>query len=83
MRRAQQVWDILHPPRNNLTIIRGYTRLGGSPDDPHSDPQDRSWYGPHDRLFRPEESEPIQFANPPPYVWCWGWYVVSRLPRRV
>jgi hypothetical protein len=41
--------------------------LGGNPDDPHSDPQDRSWYGPHDRLFRQEESEAIVFRQPPPY----------------
>ncbi|ORY89452.1 cryptococcal mannosyltransferase 1-domain-containing protein [Leucosporidium creatinivorum] len=69
----KQVWDIIHPERRNLTYIRGYTRLGGNPDDPHSDPQDRSWYGPHDRLFRQEESEAINFRPPPPYVWCWGW----------
>ncbi|GAA5824305.1 hypothetical protein JCM5353_007014 [Sporobolomyces roseus] len=67
------VWEIIHPERRNLTYIRGYTRLGGNPDDPHSDPQDRSWYGPHDRLFRQEESEAIVFRQPPPYVWCWGW----------
>ncbi|BGP24786.1 capsule protein, glycosyltransferase family 69 protein [Rhodotorula toruloides] len=69
----RQVWDIIHPERRNLTYIRGYTRLGGNPDDPHSDPQDRSWYGPHDRLFRQEESEAINFRQPPKYVWCWGW----------
>ncbi|BGP40150.1 hypothetical protein JCM10449v2_004108 [Rhodotorula kratochvilovae] len=69
----KQVWDIVHPERRNLTYIRGYTRLGGNPDDPHSDPQDRSWYGPHDRLFRQEESEAIVFKQPPKYVWCWGW----------
>ncbi|GAA5902385.1 hypothetical protein JCM5296_003127 [Sporobolomyces johnsonii] len=69
----RQVWDIIHPERRNLTYIRGYTRLGGNPDDPHSDPQDRSWYGPHDRLFRQEESEAIVFRQPPKYVWCWGW----------
>ncbi|KAI5480624.1 glycosyltransferase family 69 protein [Pseudohyphozyma bogoriensis] len=69
----QQVWDIIHPERRNLTYIRGYTRLGGETDDPHSDPQDRAWYGPHDRLFRSEESEAINFRKPPPYVWCWGW----------
>ena len=63
----QQVWDIIHPERRNLTYIRGYTRLGGNPDDPHSDPQDRSWYGPHDRLFRQEESEEIVFKEPPPF----------------
>ncbi|KAM0791408.1 hypothetical protein ACM66B_005869 [Microbotryomycetes sp. NB124-2] len=69
----KQVWDIVHPERKNLTFIRGYTRLGGNPDDPNSDPQDRGWYGPHDRLFRQEESEAIKFRPPPPYVWCWGW----------
>lgn len=68
-----RVWDVIHPPRKNLTIIRGYTRIGGSPDDPASDPQDRGWFGPHDRLFRPEESEQLKFEQPPPYVWCWGW----------
>ncbi|KAM0753122.1 family 69 glycosyltransferase [Meredithblackwellia eburnea MCA 4105] len=69
----KQVWDIVHPERRNLTYIRGYTRLGGESDDPHSDPQDRSWYGPHDRLFRAEESEEIAWRKAPPYVWCWGW----------
>ncbi|KDN34040.1 hypothetical protein RSAG8_12873, partial [Rhizoctonia solani AG-8 WAC10335] len=49
----KKVWDIIHPPRRNLTAIRGYVRLGGLPDDPRTDPQDRSWYGPHDRLFVP------------------------------
>lgn len=61
------MWDIIHPERRNLTYIRGYHRLGGNPDDPHSDPQDRSWYGPHDRLFRQEESEAIRFRPPPKY----------------
>lgn len=69
----RQVFDIIHPPRKNLTVIRAYARLGGHPDDPQSDPQDRSWFGPHDRLFRQEESEMINFKLPPPYVWCWGW----------
>jgi len=69
----KQVFDIIHPARRNLTVIRAYSRLGGHPDDPQSDPQDRSWFGPHDRLFRQEESEPINFKMPPPYVWCWGW----------
>lgn len=59
------VWDIVHPERRNLTHIRGYARLGGNPDDPHSDPQDRSWYGPHDRLFRQEESEALNFKDQP------------------
>jgi len=42
------------------------------PDDPRTDPQDRSWFGPHDRLFT-EESEPLDFKPGPDYVWCWGW----------
>lgn len=67
------MWDVIHPDRRNLTIIRAFSRLGGHPDDPNSDPQDRSWFGPHDRLFRPEESEPLDFKEPPGYVWCWGW----------
>lgn len=50
-----------------MTVIRGYSRLGGHPDDPQSDPQDRAWFGPHDRLFRQEESEQIDFKLPPPY----------------
>jgi hypothetical protein len=41
------------------------------PEDPTSDPQDRAWYGPHDRLFIPEESEVINFVPGPEYVWCW------------
>ena len=28
----KQVWDVIHPARRNLTIIRGYTRLGGQAD---------------------------------------------------
>jgi alpha-1,3-mannosyltransferase len=39
--------------------------MGGLPDDPRTDPQDRSWFGPHDRLFTEEESEPLEF-NPGP-----------------
>lgn len=58
---------VIHPERRNLTVIRGYSRLGGHPDDPQSDPQDRAWFGPHDRLFRQEESEQIDFKLPPPY----------------
>lgn len=61
-------YTVVHPARRNLTVIRAYSRLGGHPDDPQSDPQDRSWFGPHDRLFRQEESEPIDFKLPPPYV---------------
>ncbi|CDO77401.1 Glycosyltransferase Family 69 protein [Trametes cinnabarina] len=68
-----RVWDIIHPARRNLTAIRGYVRLGGLPDNPRTDPQDRAWFGPHDRLFTEEESEPIDFQPGPEYVWCWGW----------
>ncbi|KAA1099487.1 capsular associated protein [Puccinia graminis f. sp. tritici] len=68
-----RVWQIIHPERKNLTVIRGYTRLGGTPDDPTADPQDRAWFGPHDRLFRLEESEEIEMKPEPSYVWCWGW----------
>jgi alpha-1,3-mannosyltransferase len=85
----QKVYEIIHPTRRNLTAIRGYARLGGLPENPRTDPQDRSWYGPHDRLFTEEESMPIDFLPGPPYgrlcslhgrasilttsVWCWGW----------
>ncbi|KAI8456717.1 family 69 glycosyltransferase [Phakopsora pachyrhizi] len=68
-----KVWPIIHPERKNLTVIRGYTRLGGAPDDPTADPQDRAWFGPHDRLFRQEESEEIEMKPEPSHVWCWGW----------
>ena len=61
----QQVFDIIHPSRRNLTAIRGYIRLGGLPDNPRTDPQDRSWFGPHDRLFTEEEGEPINFQAGP------------------
>ncbi len=64
-RVLQQVFDIIHPARRNLTAIRGYVRLGGLPDNPRTDPQDRSWFGPHDRLFTEEESEPIDFKAGP------------------
>ncbi|KAJ9103096.1 hypothetical protein QFC21_002518 [Naganishia friedmannii] len=67
------MYDVIHPERRNLTSIRGYKRLGGMPDDPTSDPQDRTWYGPHDRLFVAEESEVLKFVPGPEYVWCWGW----------
>ncbi|KZS96751.1 hypothetical protein SISNIDRAFT_482545 [Sistotremastrum niveocremeum HHB9708] len=69
----KRVYDIIHPPRRNLTAIRGYVKLGGLEDDPRSDPQDRSWYGPHDRLFVEEESQPLDFQPGPEHVWCWGW----------
>lgn len=72
-RSSLTCYTVIHPARRNLTVIRAYARLGGHPDDPQSDPQDRAWFGPHDRLFRQEESEPIDFKMPPPYVWCWGW----------
>jgi hypothetical protein len=61
----QRVFDIIHPQRRNLTAIRGYVRMGGLPDDPRTDPQDRSWFGPHDRLFTEEESEPLEFTAGP------------------
>lgn len=63
----KKVFDIIHPDRRNLTAIRGYKRLGGLPDDPRSDPQDRSWYGPHDRLFTAEEDEELDFKPGPKY----------------
>lgn len=63
--RFQRVFEIAHPPRRNLTAIRGYVRLGGPPDNPHTDPQDRSWFGPHDRLFDARESEDIDFIPGP------------------
>ncbi|KAF7319547.1 hypothetical protein HMN09_00294100 [Mycena chlorophos] len=68
-----RVFDIIHPQRRNLTAIRGYVRMGGLPDDPRTDPQDRSWFGPHDRLFTEEETEPLEFTSGPSHVWCWGW----------
>lgn len=64
-REIQKVFDIIHPQRRNLTAIRGYVRLGGLPDNPRTDPQDRSWFGPHDRLFTEEEGEPIEFIPGP------------------
>lgn len=63
----QRVWEIIHPSRRNLTTIRGYVRLGGLPDNPRTDPQDRSWFGPHDRLFTEEESDPLEFSPGPDY----------------
>ncbi|KAI0701950.1 glycosyltransferase family 69 protein [Cytidiella melzeri] len=68
-----RVYDIIHPARKNLTSIRGYARLGGLPDNPRTDPQDRAWFGPHDRLFTDEENEAIDFLPGPDHVWCWGW----------
>jgi alpha-1,3-mannosyltransferase len=59
------VFDIIHPTRRNLSAIRGYVRLGGLPENPRTDPQDRSWYGPHDRLFVEEESIPLDFVPGP------------------
>ena len=61
------MFDIVHPARRNLTAIRGYVRLGGLPDNPRTDPQDRAWFGPHDRLFTQEESVPIDFKPGPEY----------------
>ncbi|KAI0922632.1 hypothetical protein AcV5_009554 [Taiwanofungus camphoratus] len=61
----RRVYEIVHPARRNLTAIRGYVRLGGLPDNPRTDPQDRAWFGPHDRLFTEEESEPIDFMPGP------------------
>ncbi|KAI0088202.1 capsular associated protein [Irpex rosettiformis] len=69
----RRVYEIIHPARKNLTSIRGYVRLGGLPDNPRTDPQDRAWFGPHDRLFTDEESEAIDFLPGPEHVWCWGW----------
>lgn len=43
--------------------------MGGLPEDPRTDPQDRSWFGPHDRLFTSEESEELDFINGPEYGW--------------
>lgn len=63
----KKVYDIIHPERRNLTAIRGYKRLGGLPDDPHTDPQDRSWYGPHDRLFVEAETVEMDFHTGPEY----------------
>jgi hypothetical protein len=40
-------------------------RLGGLPDNPRTDPQDRTWFGPHDRLFIEEESREIDFQPGP------------------
>ena len=68
-----KVFEIIHPQRRNLTSIRGYTRLGGLPDNPRTDPQDRSWFGPHDRLFVEEEGDELVFGPGPEHVWCWGW----------
>ena len=61
------MWDIVHPDRRNLTAIRGYVRMGGLPDNPRTDPQDRAWFGPHDRLFTEEESVAVDFKPGPDY----------------
>lgn len=63
----QAVYRLIHPERKNLTEIRGYFRVGGLEDHPLEDPQDRTWFGPHDRVFSPEESKEIDFKPPPPY----------------
>lgn len=39
--------------------------MGGLPDNPRTDPQDRTWFGPHDRLFIEEESQEIDFQPGP------------------
>ena len=77
---AQKVFPIIHPGRRNLTAIRGYVRLGGLPDNPRTDPQDRAWFGPHDRLFIEEESEPIEFTPGPEYG---GFYFNLRSQHRI
>ncbi|KZT54998.1 glycosyltransferase family 69 protein [Calocera cornea HHB12733] len=64
----KKVYDIIHPKRQNLTAIRNYVRIGGLADDPRADPQDRTWFGPHDRLFIEEESEKIEFKPGPEYA---------------
>ena len=67
---SQRVFEIIHPPRKNLTSIRGYVRLGGLPDNPRTDPQDRQWFGPHDRLFTDEETEAVDFLPGPEHGAC-------------
>ena len=37
------------------------------PDNPRTDPQDRAWFGTHDRLFTEEETVPIDFKPGPEY----------------
>lgn len=64
------MFDIIHPARRNLTAIRGFKRLGGLPDNPRTDPQDRAWFGPHDRLFTEEEGELLVFGPGPEYGTC-------------
>jgi hypothetical protein len=39
--------------------------MGGLPDNPLTDPQDRTWFGPHDRLFIDEEDIPLEFQPGP------------------
>jgi hypothetical protein len=64
-----KVYDIIHPERRNLSRIRQYQRLGGveEKDMPGSDPQDRAWFGPHDRLFVEEEGRGLEFVGGPEY----------------
>lgn len=57
------VFDIVHSSQWTFTIIRGYMGLGGMPHDPRAETQDRAWFGPHDRLFTEEESEPLGFVG--------------------
>ena len=87
---VQRVFEIIHPDRRNLTAIRGYVRLGGLPDNPRTDPQDRAWFGPHDRLFTEEETVPIDFKPGPdfgafffPCLFCLPVSRVSHLALRV
>lgn len=44
--------------------------MGGLPDNPRTDPQDRMWFGPHDRLFVEEESQEIDFKPGPDHGTC-------------
>ena len=47
--------------------IKPYVHIGGLPDDPQMDTQDRSWFGPHDQLFTEEEYKPVDFLPGPEY----------------
>ena len=62
-----KVFKIIHPSRVNLTAVRGYKKIGGLPDNPSNDPQDRAWFGPHDRLFVAEEADVLDFEPGPEY----------------